>query len=42
MRLVPVKWRPKGPLICEEVNKATKFVVMGMQKEIYSEGQRKI
>ena len=37
MRLVPVEWRPKGPLICEEVNKATQFVVMETQKEIRSD-----
>ena len=43
MCLVPIEWRPKGQLICEEVNKATQFVVMQMQKEIFSdliEGER--
>ena len=30
-------WRPKGPLIYEEVNKAIKFVVMNMQQEICSD-----
>ena len=43
LRLVPLKCRPRGPLTCDEVNKATKLVVIEVQKDIVGdliEGER--